>query len=291
MQTMGPPYPSLSRGLTSDRTPGLVFVKFYSLKLSSALSVALAVMFVVITAAIAVYKLVLGDINMPKLFPSTTGDASTFMSYFSVVPILVTAFICHHTVHPVLNELEDDTQSKTVVQISLALCTVIYVITSAFAFLLFGPDTLNDVLSNFDSDLGVPQSVLLADIVRVGYAIHLMLVFPLIHFSLRVNLDGLIFPSAGPLSLDTRRFSSLTAVLVTLSFVVAYFVPDIWDAFQITGSTSGILLGFIFPGALVLKDVAGIATRRQKVAACLMMIVAVCASVIALTGDIYHVFG
>ncbi|KAI5084574.1 hypothetical protein GOP47_0000743 [Adiantum capillus-veneris] len=261
-----------------------------SLELSSALSVALAILFVVVTAAIAVYKLVAGTISSPKLFPEFVFDASTIFDYFSVVPILVTAYICHHSVHPVLNELQDDTQSKMAVRVSLVLCTAIYLATSAFGYLLFGESTLSDVLSNFDSDLGVPHSAILADIVRVGYAVHLMLVFPLLHFSLRLNFDGLIFPRAGPLSLDTKRFSIITAALVTSSFIAASFIPDIWDAFQLTGSTSGVCVGFVFPGILVLRDAAGIANRREKMAAWFMVILAVGSSAIALTGDIYDIF-
>ncbi|KAH7296934.1 hypothetical protein KP509_26G045500 [Ceratopteris richardii] len=260
-----------------------------SLKLSSALSVALAVLFVVVTAAVAMYKLVIGTISTPKMFPDFSFDLSTIVNYFSVVPILVTAYICHHSVHPILNEMQDDTQSKSVVRISLVLCTVIYLATSGFGYLLFGENTLSDVLSNFDSDLGVPHSAILADIVRVGYAIHLMLVFPLLHFSLRLNVDGLIFPNAGPLSLDTRRFSILTAILVTSSFVAASFIPDIWDAFQITGSTSGVCLGFVFPGCLVLRDAAAIATKREKALALIMVVLAAGSSVIALSGDIYDI--
>lgn len=261
-----------------------------SLKLSSALSVALAILFVVVTAAIAVYKLAAGTISPPKLFPELSLDLSTILDYFSVVPILVTAYICHHSVHPVLNELQDDTQSKTAVRVSLVLCTAIYLATSAFGYLLFGESTLSDVLSNFDSELEVPNAAILADIVRVGYAVHLMLVFPLLHFSLRLNFDGLLFPRAGPLSLDTKRFSILTAALVTSAFIGGSFIPDIWDAFQLTGSTSGVCLGFIFPGVLVLRDAPGIAKTRQKVAAWFMVIIAAGASVIALTGDIYDIF-
>ncbi|MCO5575148.1 hypothetical protein L7F22_028945 [Adiantum nelumboides] len=261
-----------------------------SLKLSSALSVALAILFVVVTAAITIYKLAAGTISAPKLFPEFIFNASTIFDYFSVVPILVTAYICHHSVHPVLNELQDDTQSKTVVRVSLLLCTAIYLATSTFGYLLFGENTLSDVLSNFDSDLEVPNSTILADIVRVGYAVHLMLVFPLLHFSLRLNFDGLIFPRAGPLSLDTKRFSILTIALVTSSFIGASFIPDIWDAFQLTGSTSGVCLGFVFPGILVLRDAAKIASTREKFGAWLMVIIAAGSSVIALTGDIYDIF-
>ena len=163
-------------------------------------------------------------------------------------------YVFLYTVHPILNELEKSSDSKTVIQTSLLLCTSIYLATSVFGYLLFGEDTLTDVLSNFDVDLGVPHSAILSDIVRVGYAVHLMLVFPLLNFSLRINLDGLIFPRAGPLSLDIRRFSFLTFCLVISSFIGASFIPDIWHAFQLTGSTSAVCLGFVFPGILVLRS-------------------------------------
>ena len=122
-----------------------------------------------------------------------------------------------------------------------------------FCFLLFGEDTLSDVLSNFDVDLGVPHSAILSDIVRVGYAAHLMLVYPLLNFSLRLNVDGLIFPRAVPISVDTRRFVILTTSIILATFVGASFIPDIYDAFQLTGSTSAVCIGFVFPGALVLR--------------------------------------
>eukprot|EP00250_Pteridium_aquilinum_P003850 c14125_g2_i1 orf=277-1626(-) len=270
--------------------PLVSFRHIDSLKLSSALSVALAVLFVVVTAAIAVYKLIDGTISMPNFFPEFDNDASTILTYFSVVPVIVTAYICHHTVHPVLNELQDESQSKTVVRTSLVLCTSIYLATSLFGYLLFGSSTLSDVLLNFDTDLGVPYGTILADIVRVGYAIHLMLVFPLLNFALRLNVDGLICPRAGALSLDTRRFWILTSCLIALTFVGASFIPDIWDAFQLTGSTSSVCIGFVFPASLVLRDVQGIASRREKLVAWFMVILAAGASVIALTGDVYDIF-
>lgn len=260
-----------------------------SLRLSSAMSVALAILFVLVTAAVTVWKLIDGTISSPKLFPNFNDDAFNVFDYFSVVPVVVTAFICHHCVHPILNELEKGSESQAIVRTSLVLCSTVYLATSIFGYLLFGDGTLSDVLSNFDVDLGVPYSVVFSDIVRVGYAIHLMLVFPLLHFSLRLNLDGLIFPRAGPLSQDTRRFFLLTACLIVVSFLAACFVPNIWDAFQITGSTSGVLVGYIFPGILVLRDVHGIATRGERWTSWFMVVLAIGSSVIALIGDIYDI--
>lgn len=65
------------------------------MKYTSALSVALAVIFVVITAGIAIIKLFSGTVAMPKLFPELDG-LSSIWKLFTAVPVLVTAYICHY---------------------------------------------------------------------------------------------------------------------------------------------------------------------------------------------------
>lgn len=156
-------------------------------------------------------------------------------------------------VHSIENELEDPSQIKSVVRTSLALCSIIYITTSFFGFLLFGDLTLDDVLSNFDTNLGIPFSSQLNDAVRVSYALHLMLVFPVVFYPLRLNLDGLLFPSSIPLATDNIRFSLLTIGLISVIFLGANFIPSIWDAFQFTGSTAAVCLAFIFPAAITLR--------------------------------------
>lgn len=156
-------------------------------------------------------------------------------------------------VHPIENELRDGSQMKSIVRTSIALCTTVYVATSFFGFLLFGDHTLDDVLANFDGELGIPYSSLLNDVVRVSYVIHLMLVFPIVFFSLRLNMDGLFFPYAIPIAYDNRRFFSVTAALICFIFLGANCVPSIWDAFQFTGATATVSVGFIFPAAIVLR--------------------------------------
>lgn len=188
---------------------------------------------------------------MPKLFPDIVDFTSAF-NLFTVVPVLVTAYICHYNVHSIDNELEDNTQIKAVVRTSLILCSSVYVMTSLFGFLLFGDETLDDVLANFDTNLGIPYSSLLNDAVRVSYALHLMLVFPIVFFPLRLNLDGLLFPRKGPLVSDNLRFVSITVALIGVIFLGANFIPSIWDAFQFTGATAAVCIGFIFPSAITL---------------------------------------
>lgn len=142
---------------------------------------------------------------------------------------------------------------KSIVRSSLSLCSSVYIATSVFGYLLFGDKTQDDVLANFDGDLGVPFGSLLNDVVRVSYVIHLMLVFPIVFYSLRLNLDGLLFPHAIPIAFDSKRFYLLTAFLMLFIFIGANFVPSIWDAFQFTGATAAIAAGYIFPAAIALR--------------------------------------
>jgi solute carrier family 38 (sodium-coupled neutral amino acid transporter), member 2 len=66
-----------------------------SLRYTSALSVALAVVFVVITAGIAMFKLARGQILMPRLF-ADVHDWPSIWRLFTAAPVLVTAYICHY---------------------------------------------------------------------------------------------------------------------------------------------------------------------------------------------------
>ncbi|KAE8685746.1 putative xyloglucan glycosyltransferase 12 [Hibiscus syriacus] len=203
---------------------------------TSALSVGFAVVFVAITAGVTIVKLMEGKIGMSRLMPKLDTQAS-FWKLFTTVPVLVTAYICHHNIHPIENELKDPTQMKLIVSKSLIFCTAIYIATSFFGVLLFGDHILDDVLSNFDADLGIPYSSLLDDFIR------------LVFFSLRLNVDGLLFPYAIPIAISKRRFVSTTVALMGFVFMGANFIPSIWDAFQFTGATAAVCVSYIAPAA------------------------------------------
>nr|GLL18790.1 sodium-coupled neutral amino acid transporter 5-like [Ipomoea trifida] len=270
-------------------TPLACLKRIDSLKFTSTLSVALAVVFLAVTVGITIYKIINGTVLMPRLLPDVDNLTSLF-KIFTVVPVLVTAYICHYNVHSIDNELEDSTQIKSVVRASLTLCSSVYVLTSLFGFLLFGDGTLDDVLANFDADLGLPLGSLLNDVVRVSYAAHLMLVFPIVFYPLRLNLDGLLFPSARPLVLDNVRFAVISIGLIAVVFLGANFIPSIWDAFQFTGATAAVCIGFIFPACIALRDRYGIATKRDKILCVFMVVLAVFSNLVAIYSDAYTLF-
>ncbi|KAG8639037.1 amino acid transporter AVT6A [Manihot esculenta] len=269
--------------------PLACFKRIDSLRYTSALAIALAVVFLIITAGIAAFKLINGGVVMPRLLPNIT-DNTSFWNLFTVVPVIVTAFICHFNVHTIENELEDSSMIQPVVWTSLVLCSSVYIMTSFFGFLLFGDSTLDDVLANFDTNLGVPYSYVLNDVVRISYALHLMLVFPVVFYPLRQNLDGLLFPSARPLVSDNFRFTLLSVALISLIFLGANFVPSIWVAFQFTGATSAVCIGFIFPAAIALRDPYFMASKIDKIVSAFMIFLALFSSSVAIYSDAYALF-
>ncbi|KAH0865141.1 hypothetical protein HID58_082352 [Brassica napus] len=173
-------------------------------------------------------------------------------------------------------------------KISVILCAAIYFATGLFGYLLFGDATMSDILVNFDESSGSSIGSLLNDIVRLSYALHLMLVFPLMNFSLRANLDELMFPTMkAPLAKDTKRFVGLTLALLICCFLSAIAVPDIWYFFQFLGSTTTVSIAFIFPAAIVLRNVNGVSTSREKIVAAIMLVLAVATSIVAISTNLY----
>ncbi|CAM8959651.1 unnamed protein product [Rhodiola kirilowii] len=266
--------------------PSICFKRIDSLRYTSTISVLLAVVFLVIVASVTVYKLVEGSVLMPRLFPELTNFGSLW-NLSTVIPVVVCACVCHYNVHTIQNELDEEPQMQAVVGASLALCASVYVTTGLFGYLLFGESTLPDMLSNFDTDLGVPYGSLLNDIIRVSYGGHIILIFPIVFHPLRLNLDGILFASFRPLANDNMRFALISLLLVVIGLVGAIYIPSIWIVFEFVGATAGFLMAFILPAAITLKDRHGIATGRDKRAAIFMIVLGIFANAVAIYSSAY----
>ncbi|XP_014520164.1 amino acid transporter AVT6C [Vigna radiata var. radiata] len=269
--------------------PLVLYKRVESLKYSSAVSTLLAVAFVGICSGLAIFALVQGKTQTPRLFPGLDNQTS-FFDLFTAVPVVVTAFTFHFNVHPIGFEFAKPSQMTTAVRLALLLCAAIYITVGLFGYLLFGDSTQSDILINFDQSNDSVVGSVFNTLIRVSYALHIMLVFPLLNFSLRSNIDEVLFPNKPMLATDNKRFMILTVVLLVFSYLAAIAIPDIWYFFQFLGSTSAVCLAFIFPGSIVLRDACGIATKRDKIIALIMIILAVVTSVLAISTNIYNVF-
>ncbi|XP_050944646.1 amino acid transporter AVT6E isoform X2 [Cucumis melo] len=266
--------------------------KIDSLSLTSAASVALAVVFVIVACAIALIKLVEGKVEPPRMSPDF-GSKKAILDLLVVVPIMTNAYVCHFNVPPIYNELETRSPQKmnTVGRVTTVICIVVYALTAISGYLLFGNDTESDVLTNFDRDLGIRFSSALNYIVRIGYILHLVLVFPVIHFSLRQTVDTLIFEGSAPLSESRKRSLILTIVLLALIYIGSTMIPNIWTAFKFTGATTAVSLGFIFPSVIALKlsknSGQGSLNATEKLLSWLMLGLAFIVGIVGLIGNIY----
>nr|XP_043617397.1 amino acid transporter AVT6C-like [Erigeron canadensis] len=270
--------------------PLLLLPKVESLGHASAVSILLAVVFVVIISGMAIYAMLEGKTQELRLVPDFS-DRSSFFNLFTTIPVMATALACHVTIHPVRAELEKKSDMYSAVRISLVLSVVIYFAVGFVGYLLFGDSIMADMLVNFDQASNSPGGLLVNALVRLSYALHLMLVFPVIFYTLRANMDEMIFSQKSLLANDTKRFVSLTCLLLAFVYVVAVVIPNIWYFFQFMGSTTVACIAFIFPGAIVLRDVHGISTRKDQIMAILVVILAVVTSVIAISTNLYSSFG
>jgi amino acid permease len=263
-----------------------------SLSLTSAASVALAVVFVVVACVIAFIKLVEGHIEAPRMGPDF-GSKKAILDLLVVVPIMTNAYVCHFNVQPIYNELEGRSPQKMnrVGRITTAVCIVVYAFTAISGYLLFGEDTESDVLTNFDKDLGIRFSSALNYIVRVGYILHLILVFPVVHFSLRQTVDSLVFEGSPPLLESRKRSLGLTVVLLAIIYFGSTMIPNIWTAFKFTGATTAVSLGFIFPSliALRLNKQGGGLSFGEKFLSWLMLVLAIVVGIVGVIGNIYGI--
>ncbi|XP_024970065.1 amino acid transporter AVT6C-like [Cynara cardunculus var. scolymus] len=266
--------------------PLVLFRRVESLSMSSAVAVLLAVVFVGICSAMAISAAIKGQSKSIKLLPQLNNQVA-FYNLFTAIPVIVTAFTFHFNVHAIGVELGKPAAMASAVHISLVVCALIYFCIGLFGYILFGDSIEADILVNFDHASGSMVGSVLNDIVRLSYAFHLMLVFPLLNFSLRSNIDEFLFPDKSLLAKDSKRFVSLTFVLLAAAYLMAIAIPNIWYFFQFMGSTSAVSLAFIFPGAIALRDVHGISSRKDKIIGATMIILAVITSTIAISSNLY----
>ncbi|XVE69508.1 hypothetical protein DITRI_Ditri09bG0157700 [Diplodiscus trichospermus] len=269
--------------------PLVLFRRVESLRFSSAIAVFLAVLFVAISSVMAISALIEGKTESPRLLPHLDNKAS-FFKLFTAVPVIVTAFTFHFNVHPIAFEMDKPSDMMSAVKISLILCGAIYFTVGVFGYFLFGDSIMPDILVNFDQDSGSALGSIINDIVRLSYALHLMLVFPLLNFSLRANIDEFLFPNRPILAKDGTRFISLTLILLAISYWAAITIPNIWYFFEFMGSTSAVSLAFIFPAAIAFRDIHGISTARDRIMSAVMIILAAVTSTIAISTNIYSFF-
>ncbi|KAK3240774.1 hypothetical protein CYMTET_49404 [Cymbomonas tetramitiformis] len=192
-----------------------------------------------------------GKLNSPRWFP----DEFKMQKVIGSVPVFTTAFVCQYNLHPLMHELAEPKHENMtrVTKYSLTITTIVYIFVSSCGYILFENDIETDVLKNFDEGLNIANPKYLTSVLKFGYVLTLAFSFPVISFSLRQNIS-LLLPSplriCGTELTESARYNGISLGVMLGAYALCMCIPDIYTAFQLTGSTVGLIIGFVLPSAV-----------------------------------------
>lgn len=174
----------------------------------------------------------------------------------ATLPVILVTYICQMALHPTLRGVaylrERHINNVSIVALSLASFAILLISLSCYG--LFGRHALRpDVLSNFTVKsleplvwTQVAQAGFMT--VRLGFLISLLATFPLQMTPFRDSLWKLLFRQ----ELQGPGFWLVTYLTLVCVYLAAAYITSIWEPLLIVGSTAGVLVAFVFPGALGL---------------------------------------
>ncbi|GMH39646.1 hypothetical protein BSKO_07544 [Bryopsis sp. KO-2023] len=168
--------------------------------------------------------------------------------------ILWFAYIGYYNIPPLMNELKDYTSFGMVksIRIAVAATSVLYFAVGNTAMFTFGDDTRGDILLNLSysslSQFMSPASARsLSYIITVGYAIKLMLIYPMENWALRENLSDLFGGSQQPTG---WMFYAITYGVTICACLISLSVSSVVWLVSLIGSTTSTIIGFTLPAML-----------------------------------------
>ncbi|KAK2918191.1 putative sodium-coupled neutral amino acid transporter 8a [Channa argus] len=178
----------------------------------------------------------------------STGNGS-WASMFSVVPVICFGFQCHEASIAIYSSMENQRLSHWVFisVVSMIFCLVIYSLTGVYGYLTFGKDVKADILMSYTSD------DILMVIARLLFGVSIITIYPItLLLGRSVVQEPLLSWRRSRYGVVTAEFESrsryaLTVMWVTVTLLIAIFVPDISKVISVIGGISAFFI-FIFPG-------------------------------------------
>ena len=174
---------------------------------------------------------------------------------FQCLPIFSLAYACQCQLFVVYDSLEDAsiTRMETIVAVSLKIVAFVYCTVAVLGYTTYIDSVDGNVLKNFS-----PNFIL--DLIKMGFAVSVVVGFPLMIFPCRQSIHTLFFsqqPTEGIASSKTYiepfMFKAITLSIVLLTMMVALFIPNVETILGLTGATMGSFICFIFPGIIFTK--------------------------------------
>uniref|UniRef100_A0A1X7VE06 Amino acid transporter transmembrane domain-containing protein n=1 Tax=Amphimedon queenslandica TaxID=400682 RepID=A0A1X7VE06_AMPQE len=165
------------------------------------------------------------------------------------VPIYAMSLSCHLQLVAIIKEIigeirEGDIESrlriKSIIARAILMVSVVYGSAALFGHIAFsGSGVKGDVLANFDDGL-------LAQLTRIGFVLSVVVSFPFMVNPCRSTVYSFLYGKTENYISNPKHFY-ITLAIITTSFLVAVFTPNIELVLALTGSVLGAIICFIFP--------------------------------------------
>uniref|UniRef100_A0A3Q1HGB7 Solute carrier family 38 member 8b n=1 Tax=Acanthochromis polyacanthus TaxID=80966 RepID=A0A3Q1HGB7_9TELE len=182
---------------------------------------------------------------------------SSWASVFSVVPTICFGFQCHEACIAIYSSMENQKISHWVVisVLSMLFCLLIYTLTGVYGFMTFGRAVASDILMSY------PGNDVVMIISRLLFGFSIVTIYPIILLLGSVVLNLMLRVQRRRRGIATHLFESrcrvvLTVIWISLTLLIAMFVPDMGQVISVIGGISAFFI-YIFPGIneLTLMDV------------------------------------
>ncbi|XP_077979795.1 uncharacterized protein LOC144435109 isoform X2 [Glandiceps talaboti] len=177
---------------------------------------------------------------------------------FHCLSIFSLAFTCHTQVFVVYESLPDRTERKMndIVKGAVNMVAFCYIMVGFFGYVAFIEQGIKgDVLMNFKTSF-------VNDLLKFGFVVSVALSFPMMIMPCRASIYTLISGSQGPSlenplgggdSISQSTHNAITAFIVAFALMVGVAIPNVETILGLTGSTTGTMIGYIFPAIMFLK--------------------------------------
>lgn len=195
--------------------------------------------------------------TMPSVVPRSTSllssGTSSWASMFSAIPTICFGFQCHEASIAIYSSMENQKLSHWVLisALSMVFCLIIYSLTGIYGYLTFGEDVKADVLMSY------PGHDILMVAARLLFGVSIITVYPIILLLSRsVMQEPLMRWNQRRTGTVTEAFERcsrwlLTVLWITVTLLIAMFVPDISKVISVIGGISAFFI-FIFPGLCLM---------------------------------------
>uniref|UniRef100_A0A672KG70 Solute carrier family 38 member 8 n=1 Tax=Sinocyclocheilus grahami TaxID=75366 RepID=A0A672KG70_SINGR len=172
----------------------------------------------------------------------------SWASIFSVVPTICFGFQCHEACIAIYSSMENKkiTHWVFISVTSMIFCLLIYTLTGVFGFLTFGREVASDILMSY------PGNDVVMIIARLLFGISIITIYPIIlllgrYHKPQINVNSSLHTHCVHTLNDCSRCRLILTILwITVTLLIAIYVPDMSEVISVIGGISAFFI-FIFP--------------------------------------------